>query len=277
MEEKIGNKIGKKIGVFDSGFGGLNILKYIKQTLGEYDYLYLGDSLRSPYGERSHAEIFEFVKEALVFFFKEGVELVILACNSASAEALRQIQQEFLPKNFRDKKVLGVIIPTVEEVIYLTKNKKVSLLATNATVKSGTFEKEIKKLDEDVKVESLAAPLLVPMIEKGEFDTYKNEKVIEGYIKEVLKNGADTLILGCTHYSIIKNQIEKFAKDVAVIEEGPIVALKLEDYLKRHVEIEQRLSKNGSLEFFTTGDKNVFDTLGTKFFGEKVDSKKIVL
>lgn len=266
-----------KIGVFDSGFGGLSILKYILGELPEYEYVYLGDSVRAPYGARSHAEIFEFTKQGIDFLFEKGAELVVLACNSASAEALRKIQQEYLPKNFPHKKVLGVIIPTAEEAVCLTKNKKITLLATDATVKSGTFEKEIHKLDKSIFVESFATPLLVPMIEKGEYNMCESEKIIENYLKNALKNSADTLILGCTHYGIIKKDIEKFSGQVKIIDEGPIIADKLKKYLERHPEIERKLSKEVSVEFFTTGEKDIFDSLGSLFLGSKVNSKKVLI
>jgi glutamate racemase len=276
MKGKIG-----KIGVFDSGFGGLSILKYVLEELPEYEYVYLGDSLRAPYGARTHDEIFEFTKQGISFLFEKGAELIVLACNSASAEALRTIQQQYLPKYFPDKKVLGVIIPTAEEAVLLTKNKKIALLATDATVNSGTFPKEINKLEPFIKINSLAAPLLVPMIEKGEYQTAENQSVIEKYVKAALETGADTLVLGCTHYGIIRKDIEKFGGQIKIVDEGPIVSKKLKAYLAKHTEIAEKLFINtegeGRVEFFTTGDKDIFDSLGSLFLGSEVNSKKTLI
>lgn len=264
-----------KIGVFDSGFGGLTILKKIVEKLPEYNYLYLGDSLRAPYGARTHKEIFQYTKEGIKFLFDEGASIVVLACNSASAEALRQIQQEYLPKYYPQKKVLGVIIPTAEEAVLKTRNNKIAVLATEATVNSGTFKKEINKLNSSILVNSLQAPLLVPMVESGKYITKESEQIIKFYVEEVLKTDSDTLILGCTHYGILKETIEKYSKNICVIDEAPIVAKKFEDYLKRHIEIEKNLAKEGGLKFFTTGNKKIFDKLGSIFFDSKVDSEKV--
>ncbi len=266
-----------KIGLFDSGFGGLTILKHFVKDLSKFDYVYLGDSKRAPYGDRSHDEIFEFTKEGVKFLFEKGAEIVILACNSASAQALRQIQKEFLPKYFPDKRVLGVIIPTAEEAVGVTKNKKIAILATFATVSSLTFEREIKKLDPNITVNSLSAPILVPMIENGEYDTEENKNVIKNYVEEALSTGADTLILGCTHYGILKEKIKKYSGSVNVVSEEEIISNKFNNYLQRHKEIKGSLSKGGSVEFFTTGDKANFDKFGTRFFSGVVVSEKIIL
>lgn len=269
--------ISGKIGVFDSGFGGLTILKEFVNKLPEYDYIYLGDTARAPYGERSHETIFEFTKEGVEFLFKNGAEMVILACNSASAEALRKIQQEYLPKYFPDKKVLGVIIPTVEDVSFETKNKKIAVLATEATVRSCAFEREINKIDPSINVFTIPAPLLVPIVEQGEEDTPFTDSAVKKYVEEVLGSGADILILGCTHYGILRKQIEKYVGNVKVVEEAPIVAKKLEEYLGRHLEIKNSLSQKRGREYFTTFNKEKFDDLGGRFFGEKIDSQKISL
>lgn len=270
-------KIGKKIGLFDSGFGGLTILRHFVKDLPEYDYIYLGDSLRAPYGEKSHEQIYEFTKEGVRFLFEQGAEIVILACNSASAQALRQIQKDLLPVDFPRKKVLGVIIPTVEEAVLKTKNKKIAILATRATINSNTFEREINKLDPQIIVNALSASLLVPMIESGQFENIESKGIIKTYVEEVMSAGADTLILGCTHYGILKNEIQKNALNVNVISEEEIVGGKLKDYLERHSEIENSLSKGGSVKFFTTGEKENFDKFGTRFFGSIVESEKIEL
>lgn len=270
-------KIGGKIGVFDSGFGGLSILKHIVKKIPNYHYIYLGDSARTPYGSRSQETIYNFTKEGVDFLFKEGSEIIILACNTASSEALRKIQQEYLPKYYPDKKVLGVIIPSVEDAVLKTKTKKIGVLATEATVASGAFKREIQKLDKRIKINEVGAPLLVPLIEAGEEKSKSAEILIQKYLKKVLKKDIDTLILGCTHYEILAKQIQKNAKGIQIISEGNIVAQKLKDYLKRHKEIDPNLSKKKCIEFFTTDDNKKFDSLGGRFFGSVVKSKKINL
>ncbi len=266
-----------KIGVFDSGFGGLSILKEIVKTMPSYDYIYLGDTARTPYGNRSQEIIYKFTKEGIDFLFKNGAELVILACNTASSEALRKIQQEYLLKYNKDKKVLGVIIPASEEAVLKTKNKKIGVLATEATVASGAFKREIQKLDKGIKVYEIPAPLLVPIVEAGEDKSISAKMIIKKYIEKVSKYSIDTLILGCTHYGILEKEIENNSGGINIISEGKIVAKKLKDYLERHKEIGKRISKTKHIEFYTTDSKGKFDTLGTRFFGGKVSSKRIEL
>ncbi|MDQ5950338.1 MAG: glutamate racemase [Patescibacteria group bacterium] len=267
-----------KIGVFDSGFGGLSILKHIVKKLPEYDYVYLGDSARAPYGEKSHATILKFTKEALVFMFNSGCEIVVLACNSASSEALREIQQKFLPKYFPDKKVLGVIIPTVEKVLEEKSNKKIAVLATNATVRSGTFVKEIQKRKPQVFVNQVACPLLVPLVESGKEKSKEAEVAVRDYLSCLQKEKIDALILGCTHYEFLSSVIKKnIGKKVKVFSEGSIVAVKFKDYLKRHIEIEEKLSKKGKVEFFSTKPSLDFDIFGSKFFGSQIHADNVKL
>ncbi len=266
-----------KIGVFDSGFGGLTVLKEFKKILPQYDYVYLGDNARAPYGSRSHQTIFEYTKEGVEFLFQNGAEIIVLACNSASAEALRKIQQEFLPEKYPDRRVLGVIIPTAEEATLETERGKVAILATEATVHSGTFEREIEKIDPRVKVFSFPAPLLVPIVENGEEKSAEAEEFIKKYVEEAKNTGADILILGCTHYGFLKEAIAKYAPLMTIVEEAPIVARKFEDYLLRHADIKEKLSHNGSVEFFTTDNSEKFDTLGKRFLGSEITSKKITL
>ncbi len=265
----------KKIGVFDSGFGGLNILKYIIKELPEYDYVYLGDTARVPYGNRSFEIVYEFTVQALEFLFKNDCDLVILACNTASSDALKKIQTEFLPEFYPDKKVLGVLIPAAETASVVTRNNKVGVMATRGTVETGTFVREILKQNQAINVFQVACPLLVPVIEAGEDE---NEKLLDLLLKSYLKNlkneGIDTLILGCTHYGIIKKSIQDFmGETVSVIDEGPIVANKLKDYLSVHTEIESNLSKNSSKQIYTTDLTLGFKQLGSKFFGEPIEVK----
>ncbi len=267
-----------KIGVFDSGFGGLSILKHIVKTLPKYDYVYLGDSARAPYGEKSHAMILKFTKEALVFLFESGCEIVVLACNSASSEALREIQQKFLPKYFPDKKVLGVIIPTVEKVLENKKNKNIAVLATNATVRSGTFVKEIQKRNKQTSVVQVACPLLVPLVESGKEKNPEALEVTKKYLHTLKSKKIDALVLGCTHYEFLLPVIKKnLPKNIKIFTEGKIVGGKFKDYLKKHKEIESNLSQNGLIEFFSTKTGSQFEELGSKFFGSQIHADNVKL
>lgn len=266
-----------KIGIFDSGFGGLSILKEIIKLLPQYDYVYLGDTARAPYGSRSQEVIYKFTQEGVDFLFKNGAELVILACNTASSEALRKIQQEYLPQNFPHKKVLGVVIPGAEEASSITQNKHVAILGTEATVSSNAFLREIQKLDPEISVTQVAAPLLVPLIEAGEEESESAKLLIKQYVEKALLDKADTLVLGCTHYGLIEGTIKHCANTATVISEGSVVAKKLQDYFKRHRNLEETLSKGGIIEFYTTDSSEKFDILGTRFFGSDLKSKKISL
>ncbi len=270
-------KITGKIGVFDSGFGGLSVMKEIVKVLPEYDYVYFGDSARAPYGSRSQEVIYEFTKQGVEFLFESGAELVILACNSASSEALRKLQQEYLPPNHPNKKVLGVIIPAAEEAVLKTKNKHIAVLATEATVSSGAFKREIKKLSKNSKVTEVPAPLLVPLVEAGEDKSESTKMLVKKYVTQALQGGADTLVLGCTHYGILESQIKQVAKDAGLVSEGKIVAHSLKKYLDRHSEIVSKLSKYKTTLFFTSDRSDKFDLFGSRFFGKKIKSKTIHL
>lgn len=270
------------IGVFDSGFGGLDILRHIFKKLPQYDFVYLGDNARSPYGSRSQEVIFNFTLQAVDFLFKQGCLLVILACNTASSEALRKIQQDYLAKEYPSNKVLGVVIPAVEKAIELTKNNRVGVMATNGTVSSKAFEREIKKRNSPaggtIKVFQQGCPLLVPIVEAGEHNSEIAKIVLRKYLKPLINKTIDTLILGCTHYGIFEKQIKQIiGKDIQVISEGKIVAEKLADYLQRHNEIEVRLSKKSQRIFLTTDLTNNFQKLGSQFFGQQIKPKKISL
>lgn len=272
------NKKYKSIGIFDSGFGGLDIMRGIIKELPEYDFVYLGDTARVPYGNRSQDVIYEFTKQAVDFLFSNNCELVILACNTASSEALRKIQQEHLPKHSSNKRVLGVIIPAVEQAIMKTKNKRVGVMATEGTVKSGAFVRELLKSDSKIKVFQNACPLLVPIIESGEQNSEIADIMLKKYLKPLLDKNIDTLILGCTHYGILESKISRVVgKDISVISEVKIVAKKLKDYLSRHEEIERMLSKKGKRDFYSTDLTKKFDVLGSKFFGKKIQAKKAII
>jgi glutamate racemase len=247
-----------KIGIFDSGVGGLIVTRTIRKAMPAYDYVYLGDTKRVPYGNRSHAQVLKFTREGVQYLFnKENCVIIIIACNTASARALRQIQKEYI-----DKKVLGVLIPAAEEA---AKFKSVGILGTVGTVKSGTFPKEIKKLNNKVKILQNPAPLLVPMIEKGEYD----EKVLKNYLKP-FKN-IDALVLGCTHYPIFKKEIKKLIlKSVKIISQDEIVPKKLKNYFLRHSEISKKLSHNHTAKILVTKITPHVKKLSQNWFGGKV-------
>jgi len=268
----------KFIGVFDSGFGGINILRGIVKELPAYNYLYLGDTARTPYGTRSKEVVYEFTKQAVDFMFANNCELIIFACNTASSNALRKIQQEYLPEYYPDKKVLGVLIPATEEAITKSRNKKIGVIATEGTVQSGAFVRELTKIEPKIKVFQNPCPLLVPIVEEGEQNSKATKIILENYLKPLKNKGVDTLILGCTHYGILENQIRKIiASNIAIISEAKVVPKKLQDYLKRHPEIERKLEKNGLVHFYSTDLTNKFTSLGSKFFGRKIKAQKVSL
>lgn len=263
-----------KIGIFDSGFGGLSILKEVVKKLPQYDFVYLGDSARAPYGGRSQKTIYEFTKKGVDFLFNKGAVLIILACNTASSEALRKIQSDLKKEGKKGKNVLGVVIPAAEEAAEKTKTGFVGVLATQATVRSKAFERELQKINSKITVRQVPAPLLVPLIEAGEEKSQSANLLTEKYVKSVLAPKIDTLILGCTHYGIIENKIKKIAKGITLISEGKVVADKLKKYLSKHTEYESHLSKKKKIEFYTTDEEKSFDIHGSRFFGKEIVSKK---
>ncbi len=266
------------IGIFDSGFGGLSVLKEVVKVLPQYDYVYLGDTARAPYGNRTQDEIYTFTKEGILFLFEKGCELVILACNSASAEALHILQIELIKGENKNKRILGVIIPASEEAVEKTISKKVGVLGTEATISSRAFEREIKKINPSIEVFGVPAPLLVPLVESGKTSESEGvDVVVAEYTKYINKHAVDTVILGCTHYEFLKECIQKNLPSVSLITEGSLVASKLSSYLLRHRDIEERLSRCGKRSFFTTGETVLFDDLGSGFFGDKITSFKVSL
>lgn len=253
-------------------------MKEIVKKLPSYNYIYLGDTARTPYGTRSKETVYNFTEQAVDFLFKKGCWLIILACNTASSEALRKIQQEYLPRNYLDRRVLGVVVPVSEEVVDKTKGEKIGVIATNGTVKSGAFKRELKKLNPKLKVFQQATPLLVPLVEAGEHNSKAAGLILGNYLKPLLKNKIDTLVLGCTHYGILEKKIRGIVgKKVRVIIEGKIVAEKLKGYLERHPEVEQKIGKKSKINFYTTDLTNTFSVLGSKFFGKKIRPEKIQL
>lgn len=263
-----------KIGIFDSGLGGLSIAKAFLKELPEYDYVYLGDTARVPYGNRSQEAILQFTKEGVQFLFEKDCSLVIIACNTASAEALRNIQQNFLPENYPDKCVLGVLIPSVEAVIE-GQYKKVGVIATNGTVNSGAFVKEIRKRNPEIEVFQEPAPLLVPLVENNGFKWAP--ALIEEYITPLLNNEIDALILGCTHYPFLLSEIQNKVGKLPVISQDTVVPQKLKVYLQKHPERKGILTCNREREFYLTDVTPQIITLGVDLLGEKVDFYKAFL
>ncbi len=263
------------IGFFDSGFGGLTILKRVVEAIPDYDTLYLGDNARAPYGNRSEEVVYRFTLEAVQYLFRRGCPLIIIACNTASSKALQRIQQTWLPHAYPDRRVLGVVRPLAEEVCE-RRYGRVGLLATEGVVASEAYLKEIGKLAPSIRVFQKACPLLVPIIEAGEQDWEGTELIVRRYVHELLSAAAplDALLLACTHYPILYETIRRNCPtSVTVLEQGPIIAAKLKDYLHRHPEIEHRLSKNGTRRFLTTDLTDRFDRLARIFFGQPVHSE----
>lgn len=267
-----------KIGVFDSGFGGLSVLRGIVKSMPEYDYIYLGDTARAPYGTRTKETVYQFTRGAVDFLFEKNCELIILACNTASSDALRKIQQEYLVEKYPGKKVLGVLIPASERAAETTKNKRVGVIATESTVQSGSFAREVGKLDGEIKLFQRACPLLVPIIESGEQNSKVIEAVLENYLSPLKKSGVDTLILGCTHYGFLEKKIGKImGSHVSIISEEKVVPPKLSSYLQKHKEIENKLRRGNSVQFYSTDLTDKFQILGSSFFGKPLKVQKAVL
>jgi len=271
-------KRNKCIGVFDSGFGGISTLRSIVKMLPEYDYIYLGDTARTPYGTRSPEIVYEFTKQAVDFLFKNGCEFVILACNTASSESLRRLQKEYMPKKYPGKKVLGVLIPAIEEAAVKTKNRRIGVMATEGTVRSKSFVKEAAKRNGLLKIYQESCPLLVPLVESGEQNSKAAGLIVKKYVGNLKKKKIDTLILGCTHYGILKNKIKKITgRNISIVSDSDVVPKQLKQYLIRHPDIEAKIRKNRKVLFYSTDVTERFKTLGSKFFGKPIRVKKISL
>ncbi|MDO4930924.1 MAG: glutamate racemase [Bacteroidales bacterium] len=271
---------GGPIGVFDSGYGGLTILRQIRQFLPQYDYIYLGDNARAPYGNHSFEVIYRYTLEAVEALFARGCQLVILACNTASAKALRTIQQRDLERLDPARRVLGVIRPTVEAVCRLTTSRHVGVLATAGTVNSGSYTLEIHKLARDIVVTGQACPMWVPLVENYEFDSpgadYFVRKRIEGILR--LDPEIDTLILACTHYPLLMNKIVKYTPPgVRIMPQGEYVAASLRDYLVKHPEMAARCTEGGQCHYLTTENTAKFRESATLFMHEQVEVEQIEL
>jgi len=270
----------KPIGIFDSGYGGLTVFRSIAALLPGYDYIYLGDNARAPYGNRSFETVHQYTLECVEWFFKMGCPLVILACNTASAKALRTIQQKELPAIGPEKRVLGVIRPTAEVIGNYTHTGSVAVLGTKGTVNSGSYQVEINKFFPAIKVHQLACPMWVPLIENGEYNSPGADYFVKKYLDELLSAApdTDTILLACTHYPLLMDKIRNYLPgNINVVAQGQIVAESLSAYLHRHTEIETAITKNGKTSFYTTDDTADFDTHGTVFFGAEVKSLQLPL
>jgi glutamate racemase len=268
------------IGVFDSGYGGLTVLKEIVRKLPQYDYLYLGDNARAPYGPRSFDTVYNYTLECVQWFFGKGCELVILACNTASAKALRSIQQNDLEKIAPGKRVLGVIRPTTERIGEFSKSKHVGILGTNGTVQSQSYLIEIEKFFPEMQVYQEACPMWVPLIENNEYENEGADYFIKKNVTNLLNQSPkiDTILLACTHYPLIKDKLARFVPGtISIISQGEIVAESLADYLDRHPEMEKRCTKGASVQFFTTDSAEDFDSHASIFYGETVHSAHVEL
>ena len=272
------NKEYGSIGIFDSGLGGLTVFHEIRDRLPEYDYLYLGDTARTPYGTRSFETIYHYTQQGVAKLLDAGCPLVILACNTASAKALRSIQQKDLIANYPDRRVLGVIRPSVEIVGESSKSKKVGLFGTTGTVRSDSYKMELNKLFPDVTLYQEACPMWVPLVENNEVNTPAAEYFVQKHVEALLSKDADidTIMLACTHYPLLMDQVRKFVpENINILDQGPLVADKLNDYLQRHSEIEKKCTKNGKTKFMTTGAADLFEENAEVFFGNRIKAEHI--
>jgi len=258
-----------KIGIFDSGLGGLIIAKSIFKALPKYDYIYLGDTKHLPYGEKSPELIYKYTKRAVEFLFKQNCQLVIIACNTASALALRKLQTQYLPSHYPGRRILGMAIPTLEEADKLHKGRRIGVIATTATIKSHIYKRELTKIDKKAKIFELAAPDLVTLIEQNSLQKAKNR--LKLYLEALEKKHIQTLILGCTHYPLLKSTAAKIlGKKVSVLGQDDIIPRKLANYLKSHKEIRATLSKNEKRTFCITKFKPNFKQVAKRLFGKNI-------
>ena len=267
------------IGVFDSGYGGLTILSAIRKLLPEYDYVYLGDNARSPYGTRSFDVINDFTLQAVRYLFSEGCPLVILACNTASAKALREIQQKYLPTSEDpSRRVLGVIRPTAEVVGNVTETKHIGIMETPGTISAQSYEVELAKLFPDVSVHGQACPMWVPLVEYGESNGEGADFFVQKYLNELLEQDKqiDSIVLACTHYPLLRPKIEQYLPEgITLLSQGELVATSLKDYLHRHPEMNDRLTQGGSIRYLTTECPDKFGDLASIFVDEEVNATRV--
>lgn len=269
------------LGIFDSGYGGLTILREIRALMPQYDYLYLGDNARAPYGTRSFERVYEFTLQAVRKLFDMGCPLVILACNTASAKALRTIQQHDLPQmSDPSRRVLGVIRPTVEAVGDITRSRHVGIVATQGTINSRTYELEMAKLYPDIIVTGQACPMWVPLVENNEFNSPGADYFVQRDINALLQRDPDidTLILGCTHFPLLLDKVRAYTPaHIQLISQGDFVAHSLQDYLHRHADMDARLTQGGSIRFLTTEHPDTFSPSAALFLGHDVEAEQVVL
>ena len=268
------------IGIFDSGYGGLTILREIRKIMPQYDYLYLGDNARTPYGTRSFDVVYEFTIQAVRYLFKQGCHLVILACNTASAKALRTIQQYDLPSLAPNRRVLGVIRPTVEVAGDISKSHHIGIMATPGTVRSKTYELEIAKLFPNFQVTSEACPMWVPLVENEEYNTPGADYFVRKHIDNLLQQDPQihSVVLGCTHYPLLRDKIRQWMPDnIHIIEQGNYVAQSLKDYLSRHQNMSEHITTDGTIRYLTTEQADVFQAKATIFMDTAVEAERVFL
>lgn len=275
------NELKAPIGIFDSGYGGLTILKALRKSLPAYDLLYLGDNARSPYGSRSAEIIHKFTRQAVDFLFSKGCPLIILACNTSSAKALRAIQQQYLPKSSDpSRRVLGVIRPTVEVLDTLTTTKHIGILATEGTVASDSYRTEIEKLFPDYIVVQEACPMWVPLVENGEAESPGTDFFVRKHLEHILQidDSIDTIVLACTHYPLLKDKIRRLlTPSINIVSQGEIVAESLREYLVRHPEMERRLSQEGQVQYLSTEQPEKFNEKASIFLNETVTAENVTI
>lgn len=268
------------IGIFDSGYGGLTVFDKIRERMPAYDYIYLGDNARAPYGPRSFDVVYRFTRQAVMRLFTEGCQLVILACNTASAKALRTIQQRDLPDWDETRRVLGVIRPTVELMDRISRSKHVGVVGTAGTIASGSYQIEIAKMFPHIQVTSEACPMWVPLVENNEFDSPGADYFVRKYLDELFRKDPliDTLILGCTHYPLLIEKIRQYVPTgVTLLPQGEYVASSLEDYLHRHPEMDCKLTKGGTCRFLTTESAEKFSEAASVFLSRPIKVEKVVI
>jgi glutamate racemase len=266
------------IGIFDSGYGGLTVMKEIVKSLPQHDYIYLGDNARSPYGPRSYETVYKYTLQAVEWLFEKNCQLVILACNTSSAKALRTIQQNDLKKLAPEKRVLGVIRPMTECIGNFTLSRHIGVLGTTGTIASQSYPIEINKFFPDIIVTQEACPMWVPLVETGEYNSNGADYFIRKHLDNIfaIDPKIDTIVLGCTHYPLLLEKIRNYIPSkVNIISQGEIVSLSLVDYLKRHSELERKISKNANYQFYTTDSTEMFDSHASVFFGNPISSEKV--
>jgi len=266
------------IGFFDSGIGGLTVVKEVLRAMPKYQILYLGDTARLPYGNRSQELIYKFTEQAVKYLFKQGCQLIIIACNTASAEALRQIQQKWLPKNYPDRRVLGVIRPVVEVAARQSRFGRIGVVGTRGTIASKAYIKELQNQKPNIEVYQQATPLLVPLVEEGWQKRRETKMILRYYLRSLKIKKIDTLIIGCTHYPILYKEIKSImGKSCQVLNTAEIVAKSLKDYLARHPEIEEKLTKSQNHKYSVTDLTDKFKENAQNWLGQKINLEKVDL